>query len=58
MPMPVSITLRKNSKWKEIALEYTKTTDDATTIPAESNPTTYTDYATTATDDDVEEVFS
>ena len=36
-------------------LEYTKTTDDATTLPAGSHPSTYTEYSTVATDEEVQE---
>ena len=35
-------------------LEYTKTTDDATTLPAGSHPSTYSEYSTVATDEEVE----
>lgn len=34
-------------------LEYTKTTDDATTLPAGSHPSTYSEYSTVATDEEV-----
>ena len=36
-------------------IEYTKTTDDATTLPAGSHPSTYTEYSTVATDEEVQE---
>lgn len=36
-------------------IEYTKTTDDTNTIPAGSNPSTYTEYSTVATDEEVQE---
>ena len=36
-------------------IEYTKTTDDANTIPAGSHPSTYTEYSTVATDEEVQE---
>ena len=36
-----------------VVLEYTKTTDDATTLPAGSHPSTYSEYSTVATDEEV-----
>ena len=51
------IKISSTSMWTEytIILEYTKTTDDANTIPAGSNPSTYTEYSTVATDEEVQE---
>lgn len=43
------------TKINSLMFEYTKTTDDANTIPAGSNPSTYTEYSTVATDEEVQE---